>query len=443
MRMKKVLDTVALSALLATPFFGFTNNSDNVHAASMYLAQNNWHGSWENRIGIAKWHATPSKTYMRHGRWIVKGKIRTYKKGHHTFMVKPVFDGPGKIIGMDGNKHVSNSTITRALNKQVRTSKSHRTTYKYGYYKHGRYHSYKTGYFRNGKWVKKHQIIRRKAVKRIRYHTHDGKSPFYNSVEYGMPNPTKREINQVKRYYKKINNAADNNASNNPQKAVKKEIRYINQDRAEHGKSPLRESNRLDKIAQMGAQKLANGGTFGHKDTKTGYWYSSEDAYKLGYISSPNEALFGENADAGDTTPYDANNSLYTKEASYDGGHYQNIISEYPDENYTDVGVGVATNKNSEYGTYWVEDFINRNYNNDFNNSRPSSNDSSNSYSGNSDNDLNNGNQYTVNDSSNNSSISHNYSYSNNNNNNNNFGGHSYSYSYSNGNTNINNNYNG
>lgn len=74
-------------------------------------------------------------------------------------MVKPVFDAPGEIIGMDGNKRVSNATIIHALNKQVRSRKTRRSTYKYSHYKHRRYHYGRKHYHRARKYKRSRKRV--------------------------------------------------------------------------------------------------------------------------------------------------------------------------------------------------------------------------------------------------------------------------------------------
>lgn len=70
MKIRGAFSAMALTALLAIPLFGFTNHSTSIHAANIGLAQNTWHGSWENKVGIDKWDAHPSKIYMHHDRWM-------------------------------------------------------------------------------------------------------------------------------------------------------------------------------------------------------------------------------------------------------------------------------------------------------------------------------------------------------------------------------------
>lgn len=117
MSFKRNLVLAALVTFLMAPM----GNTNYAHAANITLDQ--YASPWEKRAGITHWHATAYKgTHYKKG---VPGNqepnfaITTYHKNGHSFQLVPIFDSPGKIVGVDGNLHASNAQVMSALNHKM------------------------------------------------------------------------------------------------------------------------------------------------------------------------------------------------------------------------------------------------------------------------------------------------------------------------------------
>jgi uncharacterized protein YkwD len=120
-------------------------------------------------------------------------------------------------------------------------------------------------------------------------------------------------------------------------------ITLVNNERSKVGLSSLSNNSALTTAAQNYAQYMANSNFFSH----TGLDGSSFDqrVTKAGYT---NYHWLGENIAAGQRTASEVMQGWMNSE-----GHRKNILNS----NAKEIGVGYATNNNSTYKTYWVQEF--------------------------------------------------------------------------------------
>lgn len=320
------------------------------------------------------------------------------------------------VLGMIGGSLNSNVNAKRHYHHYRHSRKAKRIVYKYGYYKHHRFHYYKSGYYRNGKW------IRHKAKK----YSNDHKAKHYkysyiqDNDDYGnmhyipvkvlrkgsfvsickinnkgyLNSVTKSYRNYLKKhgyitnirtaaltshipsmkhhYFVKHHYSHHNSVAQNLAEMKSQTVKDINKDREQNGLSPLQETPILDQIANMRAKQELK--VQGHIDPSTGNSYDDEDGYKLGDNPTPSNEKYGENlADTAlnieetrpnDGTSYydkngkeaanDVNDSLMNHDTSSDPSTNWGHRDNILHSGYNNVGVGTS-HKNNTY--YIVEDF--------------------------------------------------------------------------------------
>ena len=119
-------------------------------------------------------------------------------------------------------------------------------------------------------------------------------------------------------------------------------LTLINNYRAENGVGPLTASPTLTDAAQYHAADMADQNYFSHDVQGVGSW--SDNISNTGYDSMGR----GENIAAGNTDP-EATFQQWVNSP----GHRANMLNP----SYTAIGIGDASNSNSEYGTYWTTTF--------------------------------------------------------------------------------------
>ena len=351
MKIRKAFSAMALTALLAIPLFGFTNNSSNAHAAIIhargykrvslpYSYRGTWGAQRSNTVIGAGAQKNPAaaKFYKRSGYFENRGintrhafaKSHAFKGYASLFMNKHKWGemqgGVGFVLdkkdhALDyivGNENwnlhrISNRTYNLML-RQARSKKRRWRKvryYKTGYRDHyGHWHAYR----RHARKSHNRNVNRKRSNK--------------NSGRESLPEFRAQTLN------------------------------LINQDRADStDKAPLQENSDLDQIAQIRAKQASSPSQMNqsdpHMDPATGKSYYEEVGNQLGYdvnaFGSDNHSASGENLAWGDTTPKDFNNAWYTKEKPYDGGHYQNIVGDTSTTgHYNLVGIGVYHNTGAE-----------------------------------------------------------------------------------------------
>lgn len=119
-------------------------------------------------------------------------------------------------------------------------------------------------------------------------------------------------------------------------------LSLINNYRAENGLGPLTASPTLTDAAQYHATDMADQNYFSHDVQGVGSW--SDNISDNGYNSmGRGENIAAGNADADATFQQWVNSP----------GHRANMLNP----SYTAIGIGDASNSNSEYGTYWTTTF--------------------------------------------------------------------------------------
>lgn len=112
-----------------------------------------------------------------------------------------------------------------------------------------------------------------------------------------------------------------------------------NRERVARGMSALKTNRVLTNVAQSHSQDMARNNYFAHVDLSGGQPW--DRARKAGY----NTGFVGENISAGYAAPFDAMTGWMKS-----SGHCLNVLKS----TYTDIGIGIATNANSDYGIYWT-----------------------------------------------------------------------------------------
>jgi uncharacterized protein YkwD len=112
-----------------------------------------------------------------------------------------------------------------------------------------------------------------------------------------------------------------------------------NRERLARGMGALRTDSVLTKVAQSHSEDMAQNNYFAHEDRSGGQpWDRAEKAgYTTGYV--------GENISAGYASPFAAMTGWMKS-----SGHCLNVLKA----TYTDIGIGIASNADSEYGIYWT-----------------------------------------------------------------------------------------
>jgi uncharacterized protein YkwD len=138
-------------------------------------------------------------------------------------------------------------------------------------------------------------------------------------------------------------NTATSGATNPLESQV---VALTNELRQQHGCPALRISPELSIAARRHTQEMADNNYVAHVDL-SGH-RSDWRAQQAGYTG-----IAGwENVTAGYPTAEEAVGSWYNETPPNDG-HRRNMLNCA----LTQIGVGYATNPNSDYGTYWTQDF--------------------------------------------------------------------------------------
>lgn len=116
-------------------------------------------------------------------------------------------------------------------------------------------------------------------------------------------------------------------------------ICLTNRERVARGMGALKTDGVLTKVAQSHSEDMAQNNYFAHEDRSGGQpWDRAEKAgYTTGYV--------GENISAGYASPFAAMTGWMKS-----SGHCLNVLKA----TYTDIGIGIASNADSEYGIYWT-----------------------------------------------------------------------------------------
>lgn len=116
-------------------------------------------------------------------------------------------------------------------------------------------------------------------------------------------------------------------------------ICLANRERVARGMGALKADSILTKVAQSHSEDMAQKNYFAHVDLAGGQpWDRAEKAgYTTGYV--------GENISAGYASPFAAMTGWMKS-----SGHCVNILKA----TYKDIGIGIATKADSDYGIYWT-----------------------------------------------------------------------------------------
>lgn len=112
-----------------------------------------------------------------------------------------------------------------------------------------------------------------------------------------------------------------------------------NRERVARGMGALKQESRLTAAAQAHSDDMAGQNYFAHNDLTGGE--PSDRAKKAGYATG----WVGENIGGGYASPFDV-----TLGWMQSGGHCANVL----DPKYVDVGIGIASTPNSDFGIYWT-----------------------------------------------------------------------------------------
>lgn len=118
-------------------------------------------------------------------------------------------------------------------------------------------------------------------------------------------------------------------------------IRLVNVERGKNGLAPLAANWQLSRIARYKSKDMADLNYFSHTSPTYGSPFTMIQSFGIKFSSA------GENIAMGQSTPAQVMNAWMNSP-----GHRSNILSP----SYTEIGVGLAKNKN---GTcYWTQQFI-------------------------------------------------------------------------------------
>ncbi|HOA81720.1 MAG TPA: SafA/ExsA family spore coat assembly protein [Defluviitaleaceae bacterium] len=118
-------------------------------------------------------------------------------------------------------------------------------------------------------------------------------------------------------------------------------IKLVNAERAKQGLSPLKANWELSRVARLKSQDMIDKNYFSHQSPTYGSPFSMMESFGIRYSSA------GENIAKGQQTPSQVMNAWMNSP-----GHRSNILSA----SYSEIGVGLATNKNGV--KYWTQMFI-------------------------------------------------------------------------------------
>ncbi|MFD3158129.1 SafA/ExsA family spore coat assembly protein [Haloimpatiens sp. FM7330] len=125
-------------------------------------------------------------------------------------------------------------------------------------------------------------------------------------------------------------------------KAIENEvIRLVNVERQKAGVPALKQNWQLSRIARYKSKDMADKGYFSHTSPTYGSPFKMIESFGI------KASAAGENIAYGQPTPKAVMNSWMNSP-----GHRSNILSS----SYSEIGVGVAKNKNGVY--YWTQMFI-------------------------------------------------------------------------------------
>lgn len=116
-------------------------------------------------------------------------------------------------------------------------------------------------------------------------------------------------------------------------------ICLTNRERIARGMGALKENRALDSAAQSHSEDMAQNKYFAHVDQSGGQ--PGDRTRKSGYANG----YVGENIAAGYASPF-----LVMVGWMQSSGHCSNILSA----KYKEIGIGIATKADSEYGIYWT-----------------------------------------------------------------------------------------
>lgn len=118
-------------------------------------------------------------------------------------------------------------------------------------------------------------------------------------------------------------------------------IRLVNVERTKRGLQPLKANWELSRVARLKSQDMANKGYFSHQSPTYGSPFNMMENFGIRFSSA------GENIAYGQKTPAQVMTAWMNSP-----GHKANILSP----SYTEIGVGLAKNKNGV--PYWTQMFI-------------------------------------------------------------------------------------
>jgi len=118
-------------------------------------------------------------------------------------------------------------------------------------------------------------------------------------------------------------------------------LNLVNAERSKQGLKPLTLSEKLDNLATMKSQDMAEKGYFDHTSPTYGTPFQMLQDHGVHYRAA------GENIAAGQKTPEEVMNAWMNS-----SGHRANILNA----NYTQLGVGYY--QGGQYGVYWTQLFI-------------------------------------------------------------------------------------
>ena len=117
-------------------------------------------------------------------------------------------------------------------------------------------------------------------------------------------------------------------------------LNLVNKERTSRGLKPLTLNVKLSNVATMKSQDMINKNYFDHTSPTYGSPFDMMNKFGISYRTA------GENIAMGQTTPQQVMNSWMNSE-----GHRKNILNP----NFTELGVGIASNGSS---LYWTQMFI-------------------------------------------------------------------------------------
>lgn len=118
-------------------------------------------------------------------------------------------------------------------------------------------------------------------------------------------------------------------------------IKLVNAERAKRGLPALKANWQLSRVARYKSQDMIDKNYFSHQSPTYGSPFHMMESFGIRYSAA------GENIAYGQRTPADVMNAWMNSP-----GHRSNILSP----SYTEIGVGLATNKNGV--KYWTQMFI-------------------------------------------------------------------------------------